>query len=211
MTGAARPSSVAALILAAGLGRRFGGGDTASKLTAMLKGRPLVRHVAEAALASRACGVLVVTGHAAEAVTEALQGLDCDFIHNAAYADGLASSLKAGIAALPVSASGALVLLGDMPLVGTALIDQMIAAFETQNGEADAVVPVRAGQWGNPVLLARSIFPDIAALDGDKGAKGLLRRSGYKVIECRVEDPGVEIDIDTPAMLDALAEAVQRV
>jgi len=203
-------SSVSALILAAGFGSRFGGGEGASKLTAELKGRPLVRHVAEAALASSAREVTVVTGHAAEAVSEVLGGLNCRFLHNEAYAEGLASSLKVGVAALPADVAGALILLGDMPMIRAELIDRLIEAFEAQS-EVDAVVPVRAGQWGNPVLLGRSLFSDIAKLDGDKGAKGLLRAPGYRVIECPIEDPGIEIDIDTPAMLEALAASTTNV
>jgi len=208
MTGVSSgPSKVGALILAAGLGRRFGAGNGGSKLAVPLNGQPLVRHVAEAALASRAGEVVVVTGHAAPTVRDALIGLDCRFVHNDAYEQGLAVSLKAGIAALPGEVMGALILLGDMPFIRAELIDGLITAFEVQGDAADAVVPVRAGQWGNPVLLSRRVFADIGSLEGDKGAKGLLRHPDYRVVECPMEEPAIEIDIDTPAMLEALASS----
>ena len=108
---------IAAIILAAGRSLRFRaeGGREISKLVASLDGKPLVRHVAEAALASRARPVVVVTGHAQEVVEAALAGLPVVFANNAGFAAGLASSLKVGVAALPSGVAGALVLLGDMP------------------------------------------------------------------------------------------------
>src|SRR6516165_3280814 len=112
---------VAALILAAGQGTRFDSGPLETKLVAKLRDKPLVRHVAEAALASSARPVLVITGHASERVAGALDGLELQWVHNPDYAAGLAGSLKAGIRALPQSIRGALVLLGDMPFISAAL------------------------------------------------------------------------------------------
>ncbi|MBV8472012.1 MAG: NTP transferase domain-containing protein, partial [Hyphomicrobiales bacterium] len=103
-------AEIGAIVLAAGRATRFraGGGAESSKLVASLGGEPLVRHAARAALASRARPVVAVTGHAREDIKAALAGLDVVFAHNPDYASGLASSLKAGIAALPESVAGAL-------------------------------------------------------------------------------------------------------
>ena len=105
---------IAALVLAAGRSTRMGGPN---KLLAEIDGRPLVRIAAEQALASRASPVIVVTGHQRERVERALAGLPVTFVHNPDFAEGLSTSLKAGIAAVPAEADGAIVCLGDMPQV----------------------------------------------------------------------------------------------
>ncbi|WP_245411948.1 nucleotidyltransferase family protein [Methylocella silvestris] len=204
---------VAAIILAAGRSRRFSQNDQVeTKLVARLHGRPLVRRVAEAALASRARPVIVVTGHQSEAVEAALQGLPLMFAHNPAYATGLASSLKQGLAAVPASAAGALILLGDMPLVSAALIDRLIGAFEVRSGASLkpplAAVPLRDGARGNPALIGRELFPALSLLEGDRGARALIEAAGDRLIECPVEDDFSLIDIDTRDALERVAARI---
>ncbi len=149
---------IAAIILAAGLSSRFETRSEETKLVVPLFGKPLIRHVAEAALASRARPIVVVTGHAATQVENALENLDLSFIFNPDYRSGLASSLKAGMAALPETVAGVLVLLADMPRVSASLIDRLIQAFEDSSRVPLAVVPVRARLRGNPVLIGRDLF-----------------------------------------------------
>lgn len=192
-------TGVAAIILAAGLGSRFG---KAPKLLTEWRGKPLVRHVADAALAARVSPVLAVVGHRGEEVGAALSGFDLKLVPNSAYAEGLSTSLKAGFAALPLGYDGAVILLGDMPLVTPALIDGLVQAWRRQ-GEAVAAVPTHAGRRGNPVLLARSLTPEIALLTGDGGAGPLLRSQTY-VLEWPVDDPAILQDVDTAAALAAL-------
>ena len=122
---------VAAIVLAAGQGRRMGGPN---KLAATIRGRPLVRIAAEAAVASRATPVVVVTGHEPEKVRAALDGLDVSFVHNPDHADGLSTSLRRGIAALPDDVDGAVVLLADMPGVDATVVDRLISAFDPASG-----------------------------------------------------------------------------
>jgi molybdenum cofactor cytidylyltransferase len=190
-------ADVAAILLAAGRSSRYraAGGAEVSKLVADYRGEPLVRAVARAALASRAAPIVVVTGHAREDVEAALAGLPLGFTHNPDFASGLASSLKAGVAALPPAAVGAVVLLGDMPAVAPAAIDRVVAAFLARP-EALAVAPVVAGRRGNPVLLSRALFAEVARLEGDEGARRLL--GAVDVTEVRFDDAGVALDIDTP-------------
>src|SRR5271156_2617793 len=116
---------VAAVVLAAGRASRYraAGGAEETKLIADFRGEPLVRWAARAALASRARRVIVVTGHAKAKVEMALAGLDLDFAPTPAFASGLASSLRAGLAALPPEAAGAVVLLGDMPEADASVVD----------------------------------------------------------------------------------------
>ena len=196
----------AAIILAAGQAARYraGGGMEASKLVADLGGVPMVRHVALAALASRARPVVVVTGHAQGAVEAALAGLDVETAHNPLFATGMASSLKAGIAALPPQAAGAVILLADMPRVRADIIDLLLGALAANPG-TEAAVPVFAGRRGNPVALARALWPALMKLKGDQGARLLLEANGA-VMEIAVTDDGVTLDIDTPDALAALRD-----
>lgn len=189
--------NIAAIILAAGLSSRFKTRAEETKLVVPLFGKPLIRHVAEAALASRARPIFVVVGHGATQVENALDNLDLSFIFNPDYRSGLASSLKAGMAALPETVAGVLVLLADMPLVSANLIDRLIQAFEDLSRVPLAVVPVRARLRGNPVLIGRDLFDSLTHLEGDKGARALLEAAGDDVLEYFIDDEAIAIDIDT--------------
>ena len=191
--------NVAAVILAAGRSTRMGGPN---KLLAELGGKPLVRIVAEQALASKAQGVVVVTGHQADQVERALQGLKVTFVRNPDFAEGLASSVKAGIAAVPPSADGAVICLGDMPLISAQLIDRLIEAFAPDRGNLIAV-PVSDGRRGNPVLWSRRFFTELMTLDGDIGARHLIAKHSEAVAEVPVEGFEAFLDIDTPQALEA--------
>jgi molybdenum cofactor cytidylyltransferase len=191
--------NVAAIILAAGRSTRMGGPN---KLLAELGGKTLVRIVTEQALASKAKGVIVVTGHQAEQVEKALQGLNVKFVRNPAFAQGLASSVKAGVAAVPGDADGAVICLGDMPLIDANLIDRLIEAFAPDRGNLIAV-PVSDDRRGNPVLWSRRFFNELMTLDGDIGARHLIARHSEAVAEVPVEGHGAFLDIDTPQALAA--------
>ena len=191
--------NVAAIILAAGRSTRMGGPN---KLLAELGGKTLVRIVTEQALASKAQSVIVVTGHQAEQVEKALQGLKVKFVRNPDFAEGLASSVKAGIAAVAENADGAVICLGDMPLIDAHLIDRLIEAFAPDSGNLIAV-PVSDNRRGNPVLWSRRFFHELMTLDGDIGARHLIVRHGEAVAEVPVEGFGAFLDIDTPQALEA--------
>jgi len=190
--------NIAAVVLAAGRSTRMG----ANKLIADVGGKPMVRRVAQAALESAASPVLVVTGHQQADVRVALTGLDVVFVHNPNFAQGLSTSLKAGIAAAPASVAGALMLLGDMPQIAPGHLNQLIAAFRDRVGFI--IVPVHAGKRGNPVLWPRAFFPAMLALDGDAGAKRLLAANAGCVGEVDLGTDAIFLDVDT-------AEALARV
>ena len=192
--------SVAALVLAAGQGTRFG---PAPKLLADLHGEPLVRHAVKAALASSVAAVLVVVGHHESEIRAALAGLPVTFVPNPDYAGGLSTSLRAGFAALPEAAEAAIVLLGDMPRVTSGLIDRLVEAFEPGEG-ALAVVPVRGGRRGNPVLFSRVFFPELQTVTGDVGGRGLLGSHAEGVVEVPVADDAAFLDVDTPEALHSV-------
>jgi molybdenum cofactor cytidylyltransferase len=193
-----RPPRVAALIMAAGRSQRMGGPN---KLVATIGGKPLVRLAAEAALASRADRVVVVTGHRPDEVRAALAGLDVAFVHNPAYADGLSTSLRTAVEALPPEVDAAIVLLADMPGVNAAAIDRLIAAYDPSRG-ALIVVPTHAGKRGNPVLWSARFFDALRAVEGDVGGRALLGANAEAVVEVEM-DGAVTLDLDTPEALVA--------
>jgi molybdenum cofactor cytidylyltransferase len=125
------------------------------------------------------------------------------FVHNPDFAEGLASSVKAGIAAVPDHADGAVICLGDMPLISAHLIDRLIEAFAPDRGNLIAV-PVSDNRRGNPVLWSRRFFNELMTLDGDIGARHLINRHSEAVAEVPVQGHGAFLDIDTP---QALADA----
>ena len=190
---------VAAIILAAGRSTRMGGPN---KLLAELSGKKLVRIATEHALASKASEVIVVTGHQADLVEQALAGLKVKFVRNPDFAGGLAGSVKAGISAVSRDADGAVICLGDMPLIDSGLIDRLIEAFAPDRGNL-IVVPVADGRRGNPVLWSRRFFKELMTLDGDIGARHLIARHAEAVADVPVEGNGAFLDIDTPQALEA--------
>jgi molybdenum cofactor cytidylyltransferase len=195
----ARSLEVHALLLAAGRSRRMGGPN---KLLALFDGTPLARRTAEALGASGAAALHVVVGHQAGELRSALAGLDARIVENPEFETGLASSLKAGIAALPENAAGALVALADMPGVTAAVYDRLIEAFRRSDGEA-IVRATHAGKRGNPVILPRALFAEVARLEGDTGARHLVEASELPVIDVEI-GAAASLDVDTPeAMLQA--------
>ncbi|HEY4862893.1 MAG TPA: NTP transferase domain-containing protein, partial [Xanthobacteraceae bacterium] len=193
---------VAAIVLAAGRGTRMGPGN---KLLADFKQKPIVRHTAEAALASKARPVIVVTGHQGDRVTGALKGLDVSLVHNPRFVEGLSTSLRAGLAALPPEVDAVAVVLGDMPEVSGALIDRLVTAIDPARAALIAV-PTRNGKRGNPVVWSRRLFDDLARLEGDVGARHLIGLYADAVVEVPVEDESVFADVDTPEALALLRQ-----
>ena len=189
---------IAAVILAAGLSSRM----PVNKLLVPIRGKAVVRHVADAALASRATPVIVVTGSCASAIRAGLSGLDLQIVENKDFANGLSESLKCGVRHVPDDCEGAVILLGDMPFVTPALIDHLIESLNVSQGRA-ICVPVRKGRRGNPVLWSCDFFPELLQLEGDAGAKRLMALHEDVLYEVETPDDGALIDIDTPDDLRA--------
>jgi len=151
----------------------------------------------------------VVTGHQRERVEAALAGLPVKFAHNPHFADGLGTSLKAGIGALPADADGVIVCLGDMPQVDAALIDRLIGAFDPAMGSL-VVVPTIEGKRGNPVVWSRRFFPDLMTVEGDVGARHLIGRYTEVVAEVPLAGTAALTDVDTPEALEAVKAELER-
>ena len=188
-TGGEVLSSLEAVVLAAGAGTRFGG----AKLTSPWRGRRLIDGAVSAALSGPVRAVTVVVG-ADLTVAQAL-GRDprLRLVHALDHAQGMAASLRAGIAALPADTSGAFVFLGDMPLIPIDILRPLALALSRG---ATAAAPLWAGRRGHPVLFSRRVFPDLLALVGDQGAKSLLDRLGGRLALVESPDEGVLFDVD---------------
>src|SRR5438552_2545192 len=174
---------VAGLILAAGAATRMG----RPKQLLDWDGRPLVRAAAETALAARLGPVLAVVGSAQAEVVAALAGLPLQIVPNPDYADGQSTSLRAGIAALPPGVEAVVVLLGDQPFVTAAMVERLVA--EWRASASPIVAPVYAGQRGNPVLFARAVFPELLAIQGDRGARVVLAANPARIRPVLFDDP----------------------
>ncbi len=196
-SGAGEVAGVAAIILAAGESRRSG---EANKLLFEADGEPLVRRAAGAALASLAVEVIAVTGHEADLIATALAGLDMRVVHNPDYRDGLSTSLKAGISAVPEGRTGALVMLADMPRISTDIIDLLIGRFE-EGGGTHICAPVFARRWGHPVLWPRRFFPQLLEVSGDTGGRDLLNQFAAEISAVEVDTPDIHFDVDVPGDL----------
>ena len=196
MSRVAAAPEVWAVVLAAGESRRMGG---RAKQLIEVDGEPLVRRAVRVALEAGAAGVVVVVGAAAPEVERAVAGFGARVrtAFNAAYASGMATSLQAGIAALPETATGALILLADQPQVTAGLVARVMEAGRTAPA---AACRYPDGSLGPPCVLNRPVWGQVARLEGDRGARAILRALGPQVAEIRPEAAEL-LDIDTPADL----------
>jgi len=182
---------VSAVVLAAGGSRRLG------RLKQLLPwgGQTMLEHVVDVVLASAVDEVVVVLGCQAAAVQRALAGRPVRGVVNAAWDEGLATSLHAGLAAVSPQAEAALFVLGDQPRLTAQTINRLLAHYRATR--RSIVVPVYMGQRGNPVLFARLLFPELLALQGDVGGRVLLEKQGADVAEVDVGSEEILVDVDT--------------
>lgn len=180
---------IAGIVLAAGFSRRMG----QAKLLMPVGGRAIVRYVVESVLAGGVDSVWVVTGPDVEPIEAALAGLEVQIAVNPAPEEGQASSLRAGIAALPASVEAVLIALGDQPSLAPSIIPALLAARRTSS-KLIVAPRYRDGQ-GNPVLFKREIFPELLRLTGDQGARPIIQKE-----PARVE--WVDLDLPMPPDVD---------
>ena len=191
----ARPR-VAALVLAAGAGRRMRGADKLLEPVAV--GTPVLRAVTETAGASQADEVIAVLPPGNAARRAALEGTGARIVEATECAEGMAASLRAGIAALGPETDAVIVLLADMPEVEAGDINRLIAAFDPVEGREICRAVSAAGRPGHPVLFGRRFFESLAALKGDRGAREVVREAGEFVTDVATAGEGAVIDLDTP-------------
>jgi molybdenum cofactor cytidylyltransferase len=178
------------IVLAAGAATRFG----SPKQLAQLNGRPLL-HLAVARAVEVAGGsVTVVLGANAAQLAPLLRHTGASVVINRDWAEGMGSSVRAGVARIPAAADGALLMLADQPAVTAVDLRRLVDTWRRQT--RCIVAAQYAGTAGVPAIFAREDFAALGALRGDAGARALLKRAGDRVV--RVPLPGAAIDIDTP-------------
>jgi molybdenum cofactor cytidylyltransferase len=170
----------------------------AHKLLEDWQGKPLIAHVVDAVAAAALPAPIVVLGARADSVRAALAGRTAQFVVAADYSDGLAHSLRAGIAAIPAHWDAALICLGDMPRIEASLLRALAAA------PGDVVVPVWQDKRGNPVRWSRTHFAALSSLVGDVGGKALLASLALPPTEIAADSDAIFDDVDTPEALAAL-------
>jgi molybdenum cofactor cytidylyltransferase len=184
---------VCGVVLAAGRASRMGG----HKVLLPIGGRAMVQRVVEASLESLASQTIVVVGHDAPAVLQAIEGRPVVTVVNPDYAAGMSTSLHLGILAADPACDAVVVLLADQPFVTAALIDALIERFALCR--SPVVRPLAGTQPANPVLLSAELFPEILEERGDVGARRVVERHADQVCLVPVVDPHLCADIDSPA------------
>ncbi len=182
---------IAAIILAAGQSSRMG----QHKLLLPLLGKPLLLHVVANTIAAGCDDVLVVIGYHAEAIRQLLSDQPVRLIENPDYAQGQSTSMRAGIAALSPQTEAALLVLGDQPLVSPAIMQRLMRVW--RDTARPIVAPYYAGQRGNPVLFARTLFAELLAVTGDQGGREVLQRHAAEVEPVHIAEAEAVQDVDT--------------
>lgn len=190
---------IAGVVLAAGAATRFG--DV--KQVLVYQGKPLVRRAVELAISAGLSPVVVVTGHAAEAVRSALQGLPAAILHNPDWQTGQASSVAVGVGGLPADVGGAVFLMTDQPRLPVSLLHSLLELHASTF--APIVAPLANGERANPVLFDRRLFGELQTLTGDVGGRALFRK--YSPVWLPWSDSGVLMDIDTPQDYETLLQS----
>ena len=195
---------IAGLLLASGASRRFG----SNKLVASLDGRAVVRWSAEALVGAVDAAYIVVPEQADE-TRAALRGLPMQWVENPNAVEGMASSIRAGVSALPLEAEAGVITLGDQPLIDGSVIRDVVSAWRTARPGMSAVIAEYADGRGHPALFGATHFAALSVLRGDRGAGELLASLGEAVTVVRAN--GVRpADVDTPEALTALAHRGRR-
>lgn len=190
-----------AVVLAAGAARRFGGG----KQLAALNGEPMVKRTLKTAEAVVAGNLVLVVGDAWQAVHSACSPLKGYLVRNDDPDGGMAGSLAVGTRAIETAADGLLLMLADQPLIDKAHLENLVNAW---NRSTVQITCSRHGAVdGPPVIFPRRYFAELRGLNGDRGAKILLKRHAGNVLA--LPCPAAALDVDTVADLQRAERALK--
>ena len=190
-----RRPAVSAILLAAGSSSRMRGAD---KLMEEVDGHPLIRRSAEMLLASKADELIVIVRPGDDARRAALADLGCRIVENPQAAEGMGSSIRAGMAAITPTAEAALIALADMPEVTAGDVNRLIAAYDAEEGREIIRAATVDNRPGNPVLFGRRFFESLSSLEGDEGARGLLASHSDLARLVPLDGVAARTDLDTP-------------
>lgn len=195
---------ISAIILAAGESTRMGADN---KLLLPFGPQPLIGHIAQTVLVSEADEVIVVLGHQADRVREALAAYDVAFAHNPRYREGMTTSIQAGVQAASTEAAGFMICLSDLPMIEPAELNQVMATFrEAVRQDARHIIrPVYQGRPGNPVIFSAHYKPAILAHQDLQGCRRIVQQNRALVINVEMATNHVLRDVDTPDAYRALA------
>ncbi|MBV9496639.1 MAG: nucleotidyltransferase family protein [Acidobacteria bacterium] len=185
---------IAAIVLAAGQATRFG----RCKQLMPLAGKPLLQHVLDNLRQSKIEDVVVVLGAHAEEIREGIRFERERVVFNADFAQGMSTSIQAGLRALSEGTEATMIVLADQPYVNAQTFDALIDAYRQLR--TPIVVPTYGGKRGNPVVVDRSLFAEMMELRGDVGFRALF--GNREMAKVAVADRGVVIDIDSPGDLE---------
>lgn len=192
----------AGVILAAGMSERFG----QPKQLLKLKNKYLLEWVLDAALASSLDKVILVVGHEHQKIIQAVKPKTnhprLQVVINLRYREGQSKSLQAGLVELQPQISSVMFLLGDQPMLKSATIDYMLDRF--RHSEKDICVPIWDEKKGNPTIFGRAMYGNLRAIEGDIGAREIIRANPERVLYIEVDDPLCFLDIDSPKDYDDL-------
>ncbi len=194
---------IAAIILAAGQSSRMG----QHKLLLPFREKPILLHVVDHALAAGFDETLVVVGYHADDVRRLLAGRPVRIAENPDFSQGQSTSVRVGIAALAPSTEAAIILLGDQPLVDAATLNMLLAAW--RHTTRPIVAPFYQGQRGNPVLFARTLFPELSNVTGDQGGREVLQHHAHEIEPVLITNPDAAQDIDTWQEYQALLKRME--
>ena len=193
---------IGAVLLAAGAGRRMGG---VAKPLILLRGVPLIRRHLVALSGAGVDEVVVVTGHAREAVEEQVRSFPVTLAHNDAHAQGQEGSVQVGLAALSGPFDAVLIVLADQPLISSGDLTELIGAFKKRPA-GHVVVPMVDGQRGNPIVLDEVAHAQILASGVKLGCRHLIERQPELVHAFETANRRFVTDLDTLADVQALAQ-----
>ncbi len=197
-------STIGAVVLAAGRSTRMG----SHKLLLPLGDRPIITYIVNAAVQAPVKPVVVVLGHNARSVHAALPAGAYSVVENPGYAEGLATSLHAGILALPDTVDGVVMLLGDQPLLNSSHIAQIVrTAAQTT---APVVAATYGGRRGHPIYFARSCFPELLQVSGDEGGRTVVDRHAAQLVAVPIDDMAASLDLDDPSDYARMCELWAR-
>ena len=185
---------ITAIILAAGSSKRMG---IDNKLLRVWQGKPLLAHACHAAIKSQCKSTIVVTGHEENQILKAIDNFEVTFCHNVDFVTGMASSIKTGLrTADQQNCDGVIIMLGDMPKISSTMINQLITAGKN-SGDQAIIAPASDGKRGNPLLWKKHYFDRLLEIEGDQGARQIIREFEDKVIEIDLGHQS-RFDLDTP-------------
>ncbi len=193
---------IGAVLLAAGEGRRMGG---VAKPLIRLQGVPLISRQLVALSGAGVDEVVVVTGHARQAIEEQVRSFVVTLAHNDAHADGQQGSVRVGLAALNGTFDAVIVMPADQPLIGASDLTELIGAFKKRTG-GHVVVPVVDGQRGNPIVLDAIALAQVLASEANLGCRHLIDRQPELVHAYATSNTRFVTDLDTIEDVQRLAE-----